>query len=126
MQNPINFTSYGHPAPKRDRLITAVLNALGGEGFHCVGLIGLLSEAGAPKGVKHHRFPSGMSGQQLGLALEKAGVTPAFSSANLAALLVSVHEGALIQARVAGQVDTMQNTTDAIVDLIPLSIAPKL
>lgn len=125
MQNPINFTSYGHPAPKRDRLITAVLNALGREGFHGVGLIGLSSEAGAPKSVKHHRFPSGMSGQQLDLALENAGVTPA-RSANLAALIVSAYEGALIQARVAGQVDTMQNTIDAIVDLIRLSIAPKL
>jgi TetR/AcrR family transcriptional repressor of lmrAB and yxaGH operons len=58
------------------------------------------------------------------MALENAGVAPA-RSANLAALMVSAYEGALIQARVAGQVDAMQNTTDALVDLIRLSIASK-
>jgi TetR/AcrR family transcriptional regulator, lmrAB and yxaGH operons repressor len=62
--------------------------------------------------------------QQLGLALENAGVAPA-RSANMAALMVSAYEGALIQARVAGQVDTMRNTTEALVDLIRLSIATK-
>jgi TetR/AcrR family transcriptional regulator, lmrAB and yxaGH operons repressor len=62
--------------------------------------------------------------QQLSLALESAGVAPE-RSANLAALIVSAYEGALIQARVAGQVDTMKNTTAALVDLIRLSIATK-
>jgi TetR/AcrR family transcriptional repressor of lmrAB and yxaGH operons len=62
--------------------------------------------------------------QQLGLALENAGVAPE-RSANLAALMVSAYEGALIQARVAGQVDAMQSTTEALVELIRLSIATK-
>jgi len=191
------------PAPTRDRLIAAMLNALRRTGFHGVGLSELLSEAGAPKGVMYHHFPGGKSelaiaaidlvvGQitgglaklmqrhadpadalqawmasaqkllassgyqqgcplasiasestpediairealakgfahireQLGMALENAGVAPT-RSANLAALMVSAYEGALIQARVAGQVDAMQNTTDALVDLIRLSIASK-
>lgn len=57
-------------------------------------------------------------------ALQAAGITPA-RSANLAALMVSAYEGALLQARVAGQVQAMQNTTEALVDLIRLSLPPK-
>jgi len=58
------------------------------------------------------------------MALENAGVALP-GAPDLAALMVSAYEGALIQARVAGQVDAMQNTTDALVDLIRLSIASK-
>ena len=54
-------------------------------------------------------------------ALQAAGIAPA-RSANLSALMVSAYEGALLQARVAGQVQAMQNTTEALVDLIRLSL----
>lgn len=57
-------------------------------------------------------------------ALQNAGIAPA-RSANLAALMVSAYEGALLQARVAGQVQAMQNTTEALVDLIRLSLLPQ-
>ena len=57
-------------------------------------------------------------------ALQAAGIAPARST-NLAALMVSAYEGALLQARVAGQVHTMQNTTEALVDLIRLSLLPQ-
>lgn len=57
-------------------------------------------------------------------ALQTAGIAPA-RSANLAALIVSAYEGALLQARVAGQVHAMQNTTEALVDLIRLSLPPQ-
>lgn len=57
-------------------------------------------------------------------ALQAAGIAPA-RSANLAALMVSAYEGALLQARVAGQVQAMQNTTEALVDLIRLSLPPQ-
>ena len=53
--------------------------------------------------------------------LQTAGITPT-RSANLAALMVSAYEGALLQARVAGQVQAMQNTTEALVELIRLSL----
>lgn len=56
-------------------------------------------------------------------ALQNAGIALA-RSANLAALMVSAYEGALLQARVAGQVQAMQNTTEALVDLIRLSLTP--
>ncbi len=190
-------------APTRDRLVTAMLNALRRTGFHGVGLSELLAQAGAPKGVMYHHFPGGKSElaiaaidlfvhqisdglqkllhrhadpadalqawmvsaqkvlsasgyqqgcplasiasestpediairqalatgfarvrQQLALALENAGVAPA-RSANLAALMVSAYEGALIQARVAGRVDPMQHTTEALVDLVRQSLSPQ-
>ena len=57
-------------------------------------------------------------------ALQTTGIASA-RSANLAALMVSAYEGALLQARVAGQVQAMQSTTDALVDLIRLSIPPQ-
>ena len=57
-------------------------------------------------------------------ALQAAGIAPE-RSANLAALMVSAYEGALLQARVAGQVQAMQNTTEALVDLIRLSPPPQ-
>lgn len=188
------------PLPTRDRLITAMLNALRRKGYHGVGLSELLTQAGAPKGVLYHHFPGGKSelaiaaietvvshmtgGLQkllirhadpadalqawmvsaqkllvgsgfeqgcplasialestpddaairaaladgfssirthLAEALHNAGIAPA-RSANLAALMVSAYEGALLQARVAGQVQAIQNTTEALVDLIRLSL----
>lgn len=57
-------------------------------------------------------------------ALQSAGIAPARST-NLAALMVSAYEGALLQARVAGQVHAMQNTTEALVDLIRLNLPPQ-
>ena len=54
-------------------------------------------------------------------ALQAAGIAPA-RSANLAALMVSAYEGALLQARVAGQVQAIKNTTEALMDLIRLSL----
>ena len=54
-------------------------------------------------------------------ALQSSGVEAARSD-NLAALMVSAYEGALLQARVAGHVQAMQNTTEALVDLIRLSL----
>lgn len=189
--------------PTRDRLITAMLNALSRKGYHGVGLTELLAEAGTPKGVLYHHFPDGktqlaiaaietvvshmtgglqkllkrhadpadalqawmVSAQKLLVgsgfeqgcplasialestpddaairaalaygfssirahlaeALQNAGIAPT-RSANLAALMVSAYEGALLQARVAGQVQAMQNTTEALVDLIRLSLPPQ-
>jgi len=43
----------------RDRLIGAMLEALGTRGFHGVGISELLSRAHAPKGVLYHHFPGG-------------------------------------------------------------------
>lgn len=50
------------PAPTagtRERLIGAMLEALGTRGFHGVGISELLSRAQAPKGVLYHHFPGG-------------------------------------------------------------------
>ena len=43
----------------RDRLISAMLQALRTRGYHGVGLNELLSMAQAPKGVLYHHFPGG-------------------------------------------------------------------
>ncbi len=43
----------------RERLITAMLDALPRKGYHGVGLTELLSAAQAPKGVLYHHFPGG-------------------------------------------------------------------
>jgi len=47
------------PAGTRDRLISAMLEALGTRGFHGVGISELLHRAKAPKGVLYHHFPGG-------------------------------------------------------------------
>ena len=47
------------PAGTRDRLIGAMLEALGTRGFHGVGISELLHRAQAPKGVLYHHFPGG-------------------------------------------------------------------
>ncbi len=43
----------------RERLISAMLNALRTRGFHGIGLNELLMTAQAPKGVLYHHFPGG-------------------------------------------------------------------
>lgn len=61
--------------------------------------------------------------QSLTTTLHTAGIE-GNRSAKLAALIVSAYEGALVQARVAGQVDAMRDTTDALVDLVHASLPP--
>jgi TetR/AcrR family transcriptional regulator, lmrAB and yxaGH operons repressor len=49
-----------NPTPgTRERLITAMLDALQRRGLHGVGLNELLTQANAPKGVLYHHFPKG-------------------------------------------------------------------
>jgi len=55
----LNEPSTDSPAGTRDRLIGAMLEALGTRGFHGVGISELLSRAQAPKGVLYHHFPGG-------------------------------------------------------------------
>lgn len=43
----------------RERLITAMTEALRRRGLHGIGLTELLQQAGAPKGVLYHHFPGG-------------------------------------------------------------------
>lgn len=43
----------------RERLITAMTDALRRRGLHGIGLTELLQQAGAPKGVLYHHFPGG-------------------------------------------------------------------
>ncbi len=43
-------------------------------------------------------------------------------SRSLAALIVSAYEGALLQARVAGSVQTMRDTAEALIGLVQLSL----
>ncbi len=60
--------------------------------------------------------------ERVAQALAAAGLAEA-QARNLAALIVSAYEGALLQARVAGQVDAMRETCDALLDLVRLQIA---
>lgn len=59
--------------------------------------------------------------ERLALALVGAGVAQA-RAASLAALIVSAYEGALVQARVAGNVQAMRDTSVALLDLVRLSL----
>lgn len=43
----------------RARLVQAMSRALQQRGYHGIGLVELLAEAGAPKGVLYHHFPGG-------------------------------------------------------------------
>ena len=54
-------------------------------------------------------------------ALAQAGIETR-RAGQLAALIVSAYEGALLQARVAGRVDTMQDTVAALMDTVQLSL----
>ncbi len=55
--------------------------------------------------------------------MQHAGIE-AMRARNLSALIVSAYEGALVQARVAGNVDAMRNTSDALMDLVRMSLPP--
>jgi TetR/AcrR family transcriptional repressor of lmrAB and yxaGH operons len=59
--------------------------------------------------------------QQLGQTLQQAGIAQP-RAGNLAALIVSAYEGALVQARVAGNVDAMQATSQALMDLVRMNL----
>ena len=61
--------------------------------------------------------------ERLGRTLQHAGIE-ATRAHNLAALTVSAYEGALVQSRVAGNVDAMQATSQALLDLVRLSLPP--
>jgi TetR/AcrR family transcriptional repressor of lmrAB and yxaGH operons len=58
---------------------------------------------------------------QLAATLTNAGIEAA-KSRQLAALIVSAYEGALVQARVAGSVDAMRDTADALMDLVRMHL----
>lgn len=57
----------------------------------------------------------------LATALATAGMEPT-PARDMAALMVSAYEGALLQARVAGQPDSMQHTAQALLPLLRLSL----
>ncbi len=57
----------------------------------------------------------------LASALAGAGIADS-RARSLAALIVSAYEGALLQARVAGEVQPMRDTSQALLDLIRLSL----
>lgn len=59
--------------------------------------------------------------ERLGNTLQQAGIE-ATRARNLAALTVSAYEGALVQSRVAGNIDAMQDTSQALLDLVRLSL----
>ena len=69
------------PPGTRDRLISAMVDALRNRGYHGVGISDLLASAQTPKGVLYHHFPGGKSelavkaievvAEQLGGSLEK-------------------------------------------------------
>ena len=56
--------------------------------------------------------------------MQQAGIETSRAH-SLAALTVSAYEGALVQARVAGNVDAMQATSQALLDLVRLSLPPR-
>jgi TetR/AcrR family transcriptional repressor of lmrAB and yxaGH operons len=57
-------------------------------------------------------------------ALTGAGVAPA-QARSTAALIVSAYEGALLQARVAGNVQAMRDTCEALVGLLRLALGQR-
>jgi TetR/AcrR family transcriptional repressor of lmrAB and yxaGH operons len=59
--------------------------------------------------------------ERLSLGLQQAGIDRG-RAAGLAALIVSAYEGALVQARVAGGVEVMRRTTDALAELLRQSL----
>ncbi len=59
--------------------------------------------------------------ERLAHALHQAGIEETRAH-SLAALTVSAYEGALVQSRVAGNVDAMQATSRALMDLVRLSL----
>ncbi len=69
----------------RDRLVRAMARALQQRGYHGVGLVELLAEAGAPKGVLYHHFPGGKQA----LAVAAIEATAAHIVASLDRLVAS-------------------------------------
>ena len=61
---------------------------------------------------------------RLGALLVGSGLSEA-KARSTAALMVSAYEGSLIQSRVAGSVQTMHDTTDALLDLLRLQLPTK-
>lgn len=61
---------------------------------------------------------------RLGALLTGAGLSEG-KARSTAALMVSAYEGSLIQSRVAGSVQTMHDTTDALLDLLRLQLPTK-
>ncbi|MBX3659394.1 MAG: TetR/AcrR family transcriptional regulator [Ramlibacter sp.] len=59
--------------------------------------------------------------ERLATEMARAGIEPG-RARSLAALIVSAYEGALLQARVASDVQAMQDTTAALTDLVRLSL----
>ena len=59
--------------------------------------------------------------ERLGNTLQQAGIESTRAH-SLAALTVSAYEGALVQSRLAGNVDAMQATSQALMDLVRLSL----
>ncbi len=59
--------------------------------------------------------------QRLATGMQAAGMEPSRAS-SLAALVVSAYEGALVQARVAGNVDAMLGTSEALMALLKTSL----
>lgn len=197
---PADNASDQAPPPTRDRLITAMQDALRRKGYHGIGLNELLVQAGAPKGVLYHHFAGGkaelavvaieLTVEQLNCSLDKllsrgqgpaqalqswltsgqklladsgfesgcplatiglestpedqairAAVAAGFGSIRakleaclrqvgveaararqLAALVVSTYEGALLQARVAGRVDAMRDACAGLMEFVRLSL----
>lgn len=62
-----------NPTNTRDRLISAMADALQRRGFHGVGVNDILTEAQAPKGVLYHHFPGGKT--ELAVAAIGSAVT---------------------------------------------------
>ncbi len=60
--------------------------------------------------------------QRLAVGMQSYGMETQRAN-NLAALMVSAYEGALVQARVAGDVDAMHGTTEALMDLVRASLS---
>jgi TetR/AcrR family transcriptional repressor of lmrAB and yxaGH operons len=61
---------------------------------------------------------------RLAVALAGAGMAPA-QARGAAALIVSAYEGALLQARVAGSVQAMRDTSEALVGLLRLALGQR-
>jgi TetR/AcrR family transcriptional repressor of lmrAB and yxaGH operons len=61
---------------------------------------------------------------RLAHALAGAGMAQA-QARGAAALIVSAYEGALVQARVAGSVQAMQDTSEALISLLRLALAER-
>jgi len=55
-------------------------------------------------------------------ALRAADIEPV-RARNLSAPIVSAYEGALLQARVAGRVETMQHSAEALLEPVRLSLS---